>query len=498
MERAASRFGNKTESAFKRINRQGRRFQGITSGFLKAQVIGKGFGLLSRGIGSVVEQFIDFDKAALGATVRFKDIGPNAKDFKDQLKGIEKAARDAGATTEFTAAQAASGLDFLARAGFKSEEAMQALVPMINLATATGEEFASAADKSSDLLGAFGLNADNTADKIKNLNRLNDVLVKTANSTNVTLETMFETMKTAAPVGKMVGASLEEVAAITGILGNVGIKGTEAGTAMKNMFLKLSAPASGAADLLETIGVKIDDGTGNMKKFSVIMREISGATKEFGNIKVAKVLDTLFGKRAIAGAVNIGEQIDALEDLEKTLKAAGLTSQQTAEIMRTSIDAKLKSLGSAATEAGFKILNAFRVDGKEGIDALTDAIRAADMTPLINSLKTVFGWISSITSFVFELGSGLGIVAAKLSLGEGFGFGAPDDAGINNGSFNAAFDPDDYSHLTTPNAAEAQARAQAQAVNVGGTINVNAPAGTTAEADGPVGFNVNELGFNTP
>ncbi|MCK4536835.1 MAG: phage tail tape measure protein, partial [Desulfuromonadales bacterium] len=415
MARAAARFGRNAASSFRRVNRQASKFRGITSGFLKAQVIGKGFGLLTRGISSVVTSFIAFDKAALGATVRFKDIGPNAANFNEKLKEIEATARRVGSETEFTATQAAEGLDFLARAGFTAAEAMAALGSMVNLATATGEDFNSVADKSSDLLGAFGLNADNTAKKIENLNRLNDVLVKTANSTNVTIETMFDTMKRAAPVGRIVGASLEEVAAMVGILGNVGIKGTEAGTALTNMFLRLSAVTPATKKMLEDIRVEIDDGTGNMKKFSVLMKEISGATAEFGNIKVAKVLDTLFGKRAIAGAKNIGASIKELEDLEKALLNAGMTSQQTADVMRTSIEAKLLALGSAATEFGFKILNAFRTNGKAGIDALTEAVRDFDVKPVIEDLKIVLEVVKAIFKFAGLIAKAFFVVADTIA-----------------------------------------------------------------------------------
>ena len=503
MARASARFGKKAISAFRGVNRQASKFRGITSGFLKAQVIGKGFGLLTRGISSVTTGFIAFDKAALGATVRFKDIGPGADNFQAKLKEVEASARAAGAATEFTAAQSAEALDFLAKAGFTSVEAMGALGAMINLATASGEDFAQVADMSSDLLGAFGLNAKDTTQKITNLNRVNDVLVKTANSANVTIEDMFETMKVAGPIAKTLGIEIEEVAALTGIMGNAGIKATMAGTALKNSFLNLSTQSPKVVKMLRDIGVEVDDGTGNMRKFTDILGDVGAATKEFGSLKVAKVLDTLFGKRAIAGASGLIENIADVREFEKTLLNAGMTAKQTAEIMRTSIDAKLKALGSSATEAGFKILNAFRVDGKSGIDALTESIRSMDMEPFIESLKVVFGMLSGIAKFTFEFASGLGIVAAKISLiAEKVGASSAEPSnffkGIRGsvaGFFGSGVDVD--SGTDTPNSGEARAKAQAsQSVSVGGTINVNGPAGTTAEADGPVGFNLQALGAN--
>lgn len=509
-ERAAARFGKGAEKSFRLAGKSAKKFNQITAGFLKAQVIGKGVGLLTQGIGSVVTQFIAFDKAALGATVRFKDIGPEAANFNEQLKKIEKSARDAGATTQFTAAQAAAGLDFFARAGFTSAEAMLALVPTINLALATGEDFNSVADKSSDLLGAFGLNADNTAEKIANLNRLNDVLVKSANSANVTIETMFETMKQAAPIGRKLGIELEEVAALTAILGNAGIKGTEAGTALKNMFLRLTAATPATAKMIRSVGVEIDDGTGNMRKFTDIMSDLSDATAEFGTLKVAKVLDTLFGKRAIAGAANIGDSIEQLKDLEQVLKNAGGTSKLTAEIMGRSIEAKLLVLSSTATEFGFKILEAFRGDAAGGIDSLAESIRNMDVKPIIEDLKIVLEVLKATLKFagfsakvIKGTGEALGGAAARtrLALTGDLDPTAAFKREVQQRQVEAAgfgVDlKDKEPQRVGPNQAEAAARFE-QAVRIEGQINLNGfPEGTTAETGpAPGGFQLAGLGQN--
>jgi len=387
MERGAGRFGSKATKSFRQASRSASRFQDTTKGILAAGVVNRAIGSLTTAVRGITEQFIQFDDAIVGATVRFKDIGPDAADFNQQLEKLKKTARDAGATTEFTAAQAAKALDFLARAGFNSTEAMGSLNSMINLATATGEEFSSVADMSSDLLGAFGLAVDDSAQKIKNLNRLNDVLVKSANSANVTVESMFETMKDGAPVAIQLGIDLEEVAAATAFLGGAGIKGSKGATALKTAFLNLSALPKKTADALEEINVTIDDGTGNMKKFSSIMGEIRNKLKGVGTLKTARIMEAIFGKRAIAGAANLTRGVDAVEKFEESLRNAGGVSQRTADILRKSLGNRLKSLGSAITEFGFKFLEAFEIDGKKGIDVLTEAIRNFDPAPIIDGLK---------------------------------------------------------------------------------------------------------------
>lgn len=389
MSRSAKRFGDSSSMAFRNASRGATQFGNITKGVLAAGVIQRGIGQLTFGLGQVTRQFIEFDKATIGAATRFKDIGPDAANFEQKLSDIRKAAREAGATTEFTAAQAAEALDFLARAGFTSAEAFGSLGSMINLATASGEDFATVADYSSDLLGAFGLNVDNTAQKIANLTRLNDVLVKAANSANVTIETMFETMKDVGPIATAMGQSLEEVTAVTAFLGGAGIKGSLAGTALKNAILKLVSPSSKAIQMIKELGITVDDGTGNMRGLNAILGDLAPKLAKMGNVKAGKILDEIFGKRAIAGAINISQGTDAIIKLQKALENAGGTAQKTADLIRKSLGNRLLSLASAATEVGFKIIEAFEVNGEDAITRMTNALRKVDPTPIIIAIGTL-------------------------------------------------------------------------------------------------------------
>lgn len=388
MDRGAKRFGKSASKSFRDATASASRFRDVTKGILAAGIVQRGISGLTMGLRALTTQFIDFDQATIGAAARFKDIGPDAVDFEQQLKKIRDRAREAGSVTEFTAAQSAAALNFLAKAGFTSAEAMGALNSMINLATATGEDFATVADFSSDLLGAFGLNVDDTAQKIKNLARLNDVLVKAANTANVTVEDLFETMKIAAPVGSKLGQSLESVTAVTAFLGGAGIKGSQAATALKNSFLKLAAPSSTASKMLKALGVQVADDEGNMRQLNEIIGDLAPELDKMGNVKAAKILNEIFGKRAIAGAINIGEGTEAIRAFEKSLLNAGGTAQATADRLRKSMGNRLKALASAAAELGFKFIEAFEVRGENAIDALTQAIRRFDPKPIIEGIET--------------------------------------------------------------------------------------------------------------
>ena len=412
MDRAAGKFGRTADRAFSKASRKAAGFQSITKGILAAGVIQRGFAGLARGIGAVTTQFVDFDQATIGAAARFKDIGPDAADFEYQLSRIRDRAREAGQATEFTAAQSASALDFLARAGFTSAEAFGSLTSMINLATASGEDFATVADYSSDLLGAFGMNVENTSQKIANLTRLNDVLVKAANSANVTIEDMFETMKIAGPIATAMGQSLEDVTAITAFLGGSGIKGSQAATALKNSILNLAAPSTKAAGMLKSLGVEVADSQGNMRKLDDIIGDLAPQLNKMGNVKAGAILNEIFGKRAIAGAINIGKGTQAIIKLKKAFNEASGTAQKTADRMRKSIGNRMITLGSAASEMGFKIMEAFEVRGEGAIDRMTKAIRAFDPSPIINTLEFTIELFKNIIAVLRPFKEMIGVLIA--------------------------------------------------------------------------------------
>lgn len=398
MGRNATKFGDKTTRAFNRASRGGTQFNSVMKGVLAAGAVQRALGGVSRGIGEVTNQFISFDDAVIGAAVRFKDIGPDAANFTERLNAIKFAAREVGQTTRFTATQAAEGLDFMARAGLNSVVAMGSLRSMIELATATGEDFAMVTDFSTDLLGAFGLGLGSAEQKIRDITRVNDVLTKTANSANVTVETMFETMKLAGPIARKVGMSIEEVAAATGLLGSAGIKGTLAGTALKNSILNLTSTK--VQKMLKANGVAVTNAEGDMLKYSQILGNIGEKLSALGNVKQAQILTDIFGKRAIAATANLMDMVDAFDIFTEQINAAGGVTERTSKILEKSLGNRLLALKSAATELGFKILDAFDKDGRKGIEGLTMALREFDVKPIVDGIKFTVGVFKQLWTII--------------------------------------------------------------------------------------------------
>jgi len=294
----AGLFGNKTSKAFKKASRSATDFKSILKGVLTAGLIQRGVATLSRGIRAAVTEFVDFDSALTRAGAKFPEV---IKRGTDSFKKLGAVARKIGAETQFTAADAARGLDFLAMAGFNAEQAMSMLPGVVDLATTAGMDLARATDIASDSLGAFGLMTKDTAQLQTNLSRVTDVMAATVTSANTDMEQLFETMKMAGPVATNAGASIETFNTMAATMANAGIKGSLAGTALRTAFVNLAAPTAGAKGWLKKLKVEIKDSNGNMRDMFDIMNQLRKGTAKMGNVQKTAAMNAIFGKRAVAG-----------------------------------------------------------------------------------------------------------------------------------------------------------------------------------------------------
>lgn len=383
-------FNKKTQKQFdhtqkfaQRANKQINRVGGTAA---KGALAGLGVA-----IGLVGREYMQFDDAIFGATARFKAAEKPGTDMTKVMENLRKAARATGAATQFTATQASEGLNKFALAGFTSEEAIKSLRSQVDLATVTGEDFMRVADISSDLLGAFGGAALSSEKKIEKLKQMNALLAVGTLSANVTMEDLFETLKDAAPIATKAGASMKDIIATTSVLGSAGIKGTQAGTMMKNMFARLASPTKEVQKGFALLNLEQKDfitGAGKLKGTQKIFAAISKKTKGMTDVESLEVFKKVFGMRGMAGAAVLEKNIGAVrEQMIRMGKDPQKVMQQTADFMRRGMGVKLKILGSAAQDLGFKFFKAFSKDGKSGIDSLTKAIQGFNPQPIIDFLK---------------------------------------------------------------------------------------------------------------
>jgi len=339
-----NRVGKFTRSISKGIKRANAGVDKLTGKFRQmplvgaASVAGLGFAMKN-----VIETGAEFDRTLTAATAKFPG---NIERTSDAFKALKAQALETGSATEFTATQAAQGLNFLALAGFDAQQSIAALPKVVDLATASQLELGEASDIATDTLGAFNLMTKDTTKLSANLSRVMDVMAKTTTRSNTDMVQMFEAIKEGGPVLSGMGGNIETFGAMVGKLADAGIKGTKAGTTLKNVFLRLAAPTGEAAGLVEKFIGKTTDAAGNLKDpiklLGILEKNLAG------NANRAAILNKIFGKIPMAG-VNVllatgAKKTAALRD---ELFNADKASMKMAKTMRDTVQGRIAALNSA-------------------------------------------------------------------------------------------------------------------------------------------------------
>ncbi|MBC8869190.1 MAG: phage tail tape measure protein [Planctomycetes bacterium] len=247
----------------------------------------------------------------------------------EAFDALNEKAKELGRSTSFTAAQVAGAMVSLGRAGFASDEIDASIADMLNLARATGTELPEAAEIAAASLRSFGLAANE-------MGRVADVMTATANNAALTLTDLGESMKLAAPIADEFGLSIEETALAIGTLANFGIKGTMAGTGLRQIMLQLSDPA--IRKRLEGLGVSLDS-------FGATMLDIGRVSQDMTGTERLAFLKELFGQRAAGAGAKLGKE--AFEKLADAIDNAAGTAAKTAKIMDSGLGGSFRRLWSA-------------------------------------------------------------------------------------------------------------------------------------------------------
>lgn len=405
VSRMQNRVGKLTRSmgrGFDKLNRSVSKFaSGVKRGAL---AVTAALAISGAAMADVVSTGAQFEQTLVSAAAKFPGEIRRGTEAFEQL---EAAARKTGATTEFSASQSAEALNFLAMAGFNAESSIAALPGVVDLATAAQVDLATATDVASDSLGAFGLMTKDASKLGANLARVNDVIAKTTTSANTTVESLFETIKDGAPVATTAGASLETFAALAGELANSGIKGSKAGTTLKNMFLSLSAPGTGAAKILKRLGVQTKDANGDMRDIVDILDDLNGSLDGLGTADRSGVLEGIFGKIPIAGVnVLLASGSDRLREYRKELEGASGASSTMASVMRDTLQGRLNSLKSAVEGVKISIFSMSSGPLADAIEKTTEWVRVNEkliatnvggfLANLINNFSNIVKWMKRI------------------------------------------------------------------------------------------------------
>lgn len=237
----------------------------------------------------------------------------------DQIQSLTDKAKEMGSTTAFTATQAADALNYLALAGYDANKAAEVLPSVLNLAAAGGMDLAYASDLVTDAMASLNLEANK-----QNVDEFGNKLAKAASRANANVSQLGEAILTVGGTAANLKGGTTELTTALGLLANVGIKGAEGGTHLRNIILSLQSPTDDATKLMEQLGLQVYDAQGNMRGLDDILTDLSGSLAGLTQGQKDSVINALFNKTDLA-AVNglLAAQGEQWESLAQQIDAAG-------------------------------------------------------------------------------------------------------------------------------------------------------------------------------
>jgi len=337
-----------------------------------------------------------------------------------QMEIIRKQALSLGSATSFTATQVAFAQENLGRAGFKTNEILKATPGLLNVAKAGKMDLAEATSISSDILKGFKMDASE-------ISIVGDILAKTSSTTNTNMRQMGEGFKYVAPIASQLNIPISQVAGMVGVLADVGIKGSQAGTTLRGSLMRLSAPVGRAAQIMEGLSIKTKDSKGNLLSLSSILEQLAIKTQDMGSAQKMGILKEIVGEEPAAGFLALLDKaqtdkgVSELRKIEMAMKDSGGTAARVAKIMDNNMKGSLTSLGSALEGLSIKFSSVLMPTLGKVIKTTTNLVREiSDLTVKYPSLTKVvafgavsFGALATAAGGFLAVSSGvLGTIAA--------------------------------------------------------------------------------------
>ncbi|MBB3665934.1 TP901 family phage tail tape measure protein [Prauserella sediminis] len=415
---AMSQAGNAAQSAAAETGQQAGRSlsQGMSDSLQSA-------GGRMQAVGQTLTKSVTLPLAGVGATAlkmsgdfqaSMNKVSAISGATGGELAKMEDLAKQMGSTTQFSASEAADAMTYLSMAGFDTSETMKALPDTMNLAAAGGLNLADAADIASNVLSGYGMQA-------ADLGKVNDALAKTFTSTNTDMRMLGESFKMVAPVASSAGLEFNEVSSAIGLLGNAGIQGSEAGTALRSSIAMLLNPSAQAQKTLKKLGVSAVDSSGNLKSLTSIVGQL-----EKSGASTADMM-TIFGQEAgPAMSALVGQGSSALKDLTKELNNSGGTAEKIAGKQMEGFNGSMKQLKSAfeglMISIGQSGLLDFMTSMVSGLTGLISKLNEASPTTMkvVTAIGALVAAIGPVTWALGTMTSGVGrAIGMFAKLGKG-------------------------------------------------------------------------------
>lgn len=298
-----------------------------------------------------VQETVGFAKSSLETGLNFdatmSKVSAIAGATGEEFDALRDKALEMGATTKFSATQAGEAMSYMGMAGWKTEQILEGIPGIMSLAAASGEDLATTSDIVTDALTAFGLKAEDSS-------RFADVLAAAATNSNTNVGLMGETFKYVASMAGTMHYSIEDTAVAIGLMANTGIKGSQAGTALRNVITNLAKPSNTVVEAMNDLGISLTDTEGNTKSLMELMKDLRGAFSD------------------LSGDESIKEYQQAISELDAALASGEITEEEYTKQAESAAATILQSTDAV------KAKYAAMISGKYGLSGLLAIVNASD------------------------------------------------------------------------------------------------------------------------
>lgn len=353
---------------------------GMSAGAMAGTALAAGFVAVGAAAKSAVEKFANFD--ATMSKVRAL-TGASAAD----MRTLTDTARQLGATTKYSATEAAEAMTYLGMAGWKTKDIVKGMPGLLNLAAASGTDLATTADIVSDDLTAFHMSADQAG-------HMADVMAAASTNANTNVGLMGATFKYAGAVAGSLGYSLEDVALATGLMANAGIKGEMAGTALRSVMTRMIDPPKDAADALASLGVSVKNADGTVKPFRQQLKELRKAFTGLSKAEQAEKASSIAGLEAMSGFLSVVTAGEAeFNKLESAIDNSAGAAENMSTTMNDNLQGSVMQLENVIGDLALSFGEVLEPKARGAVDSIKDSISglADRLSPYLSILRGPIG-----------------------------------------------------------------------------------------------------------
>lgn len=322
-------MGNEAIKAGKQIQSAGKTITSVGSTLTKAITVP-----IAGVATAAVKTAADFEAA-------MSEVGAISGASAQDLTTLTAKAKEMGATTSFSASESAEAMKYMAMAGWKTADMTAGIAGIMNLAAAAGEDLGTTSDIVTDGLTAFGMSA-------KESGRFADVMAAASTNANTNVTMLGESFKYCAATAGAMGYNIEDISVALGVMANAGIKGSTAGTTLKNVIANMAKPTDAQAAVMQKLGISLTDGSGNMKSFAEVMNNLRSSFNGLSETEKASYATTLAGKESMSGLLTIVNASAAdFDKLTEAINGSSGSAEAMAAKMLDNLKGQLTLLKSA-------------------------------------------------------------------------------------------------------------------------------------------------------